>query len=83
MPTVGDKIDGLRVVIYPNDHRPSHVHVIGGGCEAVFKLNCPGGPPELRENYGFKAGRLSRIKTELTSRLTSLCAEWSRIHGLP
>ena len=62
MPTVGDRIDGLRVVIYPNDHRPAHVHVIGNGCEAVFKLNCPEGPPELRENYGFAAGKLSRIK---------------------
>src|SRR6202162_1743041 len=43
----------LRVVIYPNDHRPAHVHVIGNGCEAVFDLHCPNGPPELRENYGF------------------------------
>src|SRR5712691_5711008 len=81
MPTV-DRIDGLRVVIYPNDHRPAHVHVIGD-CEAVFKLNCPEGPPELRENYGFAANRLSRIQAALTSRLTHLCAEWSRIHGLP
>ena len=81
MPTV-DTIDGLRVVIYPNDHRPAHVHVIGSGCEAVFKLNCPDGPPVLRENYGFAASKLSRITAGLASRLTSLCAEWSRIHGL-
>ena len=80
MPTV-DMIDGLRVVIYPNDHRPAHVHVIGSGCEAVFRLNCPEGPPELRENYNFGAAELSRIKTALTSRLTRICAEWSRIHG--
>lgn len=52
MPTVV-VIFGLRVVIYPNDHRPAHVHVIGNGCEAVFNLRCPKGPPELRENYGF------------------------------
>jgi hypothetical protein len=44
---------GLRVTIYPNDHRPAHVHVIGKGCEAVFNLNCPVGPVELRENYRF------------------------------
>src|SRR5437879_3736037 len=81
MPTV-DRIAGLRVVIYPNDHRPAHVHVIGD-CEAVFKLNCPAGPPELRENYGFAARRLARIQGALTSRLTHLCAEWSRIHGVP
>jgi hypothetical protein len=82
MPTV-DVIDGLRVVIYPNDHRPAHVHVIGSGCEAVFNLHCTEGPPELRENYGFAVGKLSRIKAALTSRLPSLCAEWSRIHGTP
>lgn len=48
MPTVL-RIDGLRVVIYPNDHRPAHVHVIGRRCEALFFLRCPDGPPELRE----------------------------------
>lgn len=82
MPTV-DKIDGLDVRIYPNDHRPAHVHIIGGGCEAVFNLNCPEGQPELRENYGFPPRKLSKIKAELTSRLTKLCAEWSKIHDLP
>jgi hypothetical protein len=82
MATVGE-IDGLRVVIYSNDHRPAHVHVIGAGCEAVFKLNCPEGQPELRENYGFTTRKLSRIKTGLMSNLTHFCAEWSRIHGFP
>jgi len=61
MPKV-DEIDWLRVVIYPNDHRPTHVHVIGGGCEGVFKLNCANGLPELRENYGFSSGDVTRIK---------------------
>jgi len=28
MPTVL-RFEGLRAVIYPNDHRPAHVHVIG------------------------------------------------------
>ncbi len=76
-----DMIDGLRVVIYPNDHGPAHVHVIGNGCEAVFKLNCPECPPELRENYGFAMVEVSKIRAVLTSRLTHICTEWSRIHG--
>lgn len=78
-----DRIGGLRVVIYPNDHRPAHVHVIGNGCEAFFKLNCPEGPPELRENYNFPASELAKIKAALAERTTHLCDEWSRIHGLP
>ncbi len=76
-------IDGLRVVVYPNDHRPAHVHVIGNGCEAVFKLNCPDGPPELLENYGFSPGDLAKIKAALIATTAHLCAAWSKIHGEP
>ncbi|MGA3116049.1 MAG: DUF4160 domain-containing protein [Syntrophobacteraceae bacterium] len=76
-------IGGLRVVINPNDHRPTHVHVIGNSCEAVFKLNCLEGKPELIENYNFPASDLSKIRVALTARTAHLCAEWSRIHGLP
>jgi hypothetical protein len=43
MPTVL-RIGRLRATIYPNDHRPAHVHVIGREGEAVFLLNCPRGP---------------------------------------
>ena len=82
MPKV-DVIDGLRVVVYPNDHRPAHVHVIGKGCEAVFKLNGPVGIPDLRENYGFTSGDIAKIKAGLTSNAAQLCAAWSRIHGEP
>lgn len=82
MPTI-DRVDGLRVVIYPNDHRPAHVHVMGNGCEAVFKLHCPQGPPELRENYGFSQTEVSRIQTALAKRVAHLCAEWGTIHGSP
>lgn len=56
------RIDGLRVVIWPNDHRPAHVHVKGAEGEAVFNLHCPGGPPGLRESYGFRLADLNRIK---------------------
>jgi Fe2+ or Zn2+ uptake regulation protein len=72
---------GLRVMIYASDHRPAHVHVIGRGCEAVFKLHCPHGEPELRENYGFKFSELSKIDTALTQHLTELCHHWRLIHG--
>ncbi|HSI58704.1 MAG TPA: DUF4160 domain-containing protein [Ideonella sp.] len=72
---------GLRVVIYPNDHRPAHVHVQGSGCEAVFNLQCPDGPPELRENYGFSRKLLGKIADELAANLELLCAAWSQLHG--
>jgi hypothetical protein len=79
MPTVL-RLDGLRVVIYPNDDRPAHVHVMGAAGEAVFVLHCPGGPPELRESFGFRRAELSRIKAGLTAELAALCDGWSAIH---
>jgi len=81
MPTVL-RLDGLRVVIYPNDHRPAHVHVKGAAGEAVSVLHCPDGPPELRESFGFNRPELNRIEVELAGELVPLCAEWRRIHGL-
>jgi len=75
------RIGALRVVIWPNDHRPAHVHVKGAEGEAVFHLHCPGGPPELRESYGFRLAELNGIQEAVGTAITALCAEWSRIHG--
>ncbi|WP_342166112.1 DUF4160 domain-containing protein [Methylobacterium sp. SD21] len=75
------RFDGLRVVIYPNDHRPAHVHVKGSEGEAVFILHCPNGPPSLRESFGFNRRDLGQIIDEVAGVLAILCAEWSAIHG--
>ena len=80
MPTVL-MIFGLRVVIYPNDHRPAHVHVQGNGCEAVFNLHCPDGPPDVQENYGFSKKELVKIADALSNNMFDLCAKWKVIHG--
>jgi hypothetical protein len=80
MPTIL-RFDGLRVVVYPNDHRPAHIHVIGDGCEAVFDLNAPSGPPMLRENYGFSAKDIRHIKAQLAKSLTLLIDGWRNNHG--
>jgi hypothetical protein len=76
------RFDGLRVVIYPNDHRPAHVHVIGRGCEAVFDLNRPAGPVELRENYGFPRREIRHILVVVTDHWNELCRAWEQIHGI-
>lgn len=81
MPTILTMF-GLRVVIFPNDHRPAHVHVIGKGCEATFNLHCPTGPALIRENYGFSKKDIVRIATALNDRLVGLCDEWRKIHGI-
>ena len=74
------RFDGFRVIIYPNDHRPAHVHVQGAGVEAVFILDCPEGPPRLRESFGLKRFDVGYVIKALTAELAMLCAEWSSVH---
>ena len=80
MPTVL-RFDGLSVVVYPADHIPAHVHVFGGGSEAIFNLNCPSGPVALRENYGFWRQVIAKVRKRLDDAVLTLCREWRRIHG--
>lgn len=79
MPTV-HRFSGLRVVIYPNDHRPAHVHVIGDGCEAVFRLGGTASAVELRENFGFGARALAQIAAEIRTVHAHLATQWKAIH---
>lgn len=87
MPTVL-RLGGLRVAIYPNDHRPAHahahvhVHVIGQGHEAVFELNRPAGAVTLRENYGFSRNDLAAVARSLIQNLAELLRVWERWHGI-
>ena len=72
MPTIL-RLDGLRALIDVDDHRPAYVHVIAADGEAVFVLNCPDGPPELRERYGVSLQTVNRIQKELAKQLSVLC----------
>lgn len=80
MPTVL-RFGRYRVVVYPNDHRPAHVHVIGPEQEAVFALNCPAGPVTVRENYSCSQRELSQIAENLLKNLLGLCEAWRRMHA--
>lgn len=76
----------VRIVIYSEDHRPSHVHVVGVDKAAVLQLNCQEepqshGPLALRENHGFTARELRPIIEQVEANLALLCAEWKRVHG--
>jgi len=68
-------------VIYPADHRPAHVHVVGAAGEAVFVLNCPGEPSELREVHDFSLREARSMAAALDRHTATLCNEWSAIHG--
>jgi len=75
------RLRGLRVEIYTNDHRPAHVHVNGKGRCAVFHLNCPMGPPELREVRGFSLLEMSQLVRDLLAFVPRLCRRWGENHG--
>ena len=81
MPSVLPTLRGWRVVIYPNDHRPPHVHVIGTKEHARFELLCNSRQVELLDNIGFTLTQLTQIESYLLAHITHLCQEWGRIHG--
>ena len=76
MPTVLH-LDGLRFVIYPNDHPPAHVHVVGPDWEAVINLI----GNELREVYGCTAADAKRALRLVAEHRDILFDAWRRIHG--
>jgi hypothetical protein len=59
----------------------SAFQVIGAKGEAVFLLDCPAGPSELRENYGFRSSEIRRMATDLLTFIPDLCAQWETIRG--
>ena len=81
MPTVLPGLKGLRVVIYPNDHRPPHVHVVGTREHARFELLCDLRRLRLLSNIGFRLAQIRQIETYLLRHLDHLCDEWERLHG--
>ncbi len=68
-------------MMYPNDHPPPHVHVIGNGGEVLFYLNCPSGPPTLRDRYRLSEAEVNRIRIALAHHIPQLCETWEEMHG--
>ena len=74
------RAQGLRVVIYVNDHDPAHVHVFGDG-EAKINLLGTAGSPLLIWADGMSRGELRRAMRIVTEEQTALLAQWEKIHG--
>jgi len=71
---------GLRVVIYPDDHEPAHVHVYGDG-EAKVQLNGQDGAPQLVFAVGMNRGDLRRVLRVVAEQQDFLLACWRSFHG--
>jgi hypothetical protein len=81
MPTVLPTFKGWRVVIFPNDHLPPHVHVMGAEVHARFELLCDLAQVRLLSNINFSLPQIKQIEAYLLHHLAYLCREWGRIHG--
>ena len=74
------RANGLRVVIFLNDHLPAHVHVFGDG-EAKINLLGADGVPELVWADGMTRAEMRRAVQVVIERHTFLLARWKDIHG--
>lgn len=74
------RIDGLRVVIYANDHTPAHVHVFGDG-EAKIDLVGPGSAPVLLWAEGMTRAEIRHAVRLVTERQVFLRQRWEELHG--
>ena len=66
----------LKFYIYPKDHNPPHVHVIGADCEAkitILSLECI-------QNNGFSEKDISKIIKFLEDKIDILIDAWEAFH---
>lgn len=74
------RAEGLRVVIFLNDHHPAHVHVFGDG-EAKINLLGSDGACALVWADGMRSGEVRRAMRIVTERQAALLTRWEAIHG--
>ena len=67
----------VRIVIFPKDHWPPHVHAIAPDAEAVFSLR----DLELLRCHGFDSRAVAKIRHFLGERKNELLEVWHEIHG--
>lgn len=82
MPTI-IRQNGFRIVIYPNDHLPYHVHVIKGDGEVRIDLGRsePQIPPSLISVIGKISDKdVTKALFLVSEHQIELLAKWSEIH---
>ncbi len=74
------RAEGLRVVIFANDHLPAHVHVFGDG-EAKIDLRGAGEHPALLWADGMTRAEIRRALRVVQEKQALLLARWEDLHG--
>jgi hypothetical protein len=72
------RFNGLRLVVYANDHPPPHTHVLGPGWEVRIELSMP---PALITIIGKpKTTEISAALMAVSAHLKQLRTHWSTLH---
>lgn len=80
MPTIVRE-DGLSIRIFPNDHAPPHVHVVGASGVARIAIGSSDERPSLLTVVGMTRADATRA-LRLVARYQALCLRrWGEIHG--
>ena len=80
MPTIL-RLEGLRIMIYVNDHPPPHVHVIKAGAQARIALGSDAGRASLIANDGLSRRELAVAIEAVDQNRPLLLQRWREIHG--
>ena len=67
----------LKIYIYPNDHIPPHIHVVGPDCEAKINIQTL----ECFANYGFSKRDIRRISAFIEDNIDLIREAWEEYHG--
>lgn len=68
----------LRLVVYPNDHPPPHVHVLGPGWEVRVALSHP--PVLMTVRGKVKTHEIGAALLAVAEHLGQLRQLWSNLH---
>ena len=80
MPTLFH-VGAWRIVIYPNDHEPAHVHVVGPQGHAKFAIGREPDNVALLETDGVPTPILRRVAVQIIDRHIECLESWRAIHG--
>ncbi len=79
MPTIV-RVGALRIIIYPDDHDPPHVHVLGDG---ETKIGLGNSPIEIIVVFSAntKANERRRAEAAVREHHALLQRKWDELHG--
>jgi hypothetical protein len=80
MPTVFS-VGAYRIIVYPNDHGPAHVHAVGPDGVARFSLGQGPGEVRLMDVDGIPKRILSDIAEQIIDQHNECLEVWRSVHG--